>query len=1175
MKLSEVQQLFQERLHIESFVQQLSEGSNALVTGLSSSAKTMYVRGLYETSNRPVYVIVSNMLSGQKMYDDLVLQMGEEQVFLYPAEELIAAEMSVSSYELRAERIETIHHLANERRGIYIIPVAGLKRRVMPKAMWEHFVFTIEVGRTMDWESVERRLVLAGYSRETLVNAPGQFAVRGGIIDIYTLDQEYPIRIELFDDEVDSIRTFDAESQRSLQNQDSATIGPAVELIIPDEQRHEIATGLERDLAKRLLAMENDTFKEKLLMNIQGEIDQLREGIMREQVVTYIPYLEHHLQSLIHYFNPNGYVIYDEFARIQEVDETLEREEEEWFYHLFEQLRIPQLRKVTYPLSEVMADWTGSTVYFSLFKRSISHVSLEENEAISCKPMQQFHGQMHLLKVEIDRWMTEGFTVYVSVQDKQRQEQVLSILDDYELSKYVITKGVEERGIVITTEQFRTGFELPMQKLALVTDQELFKMKQRPRRKTQKLTNAERIKSYSEINKGDYVVHVHHGIGRFYGVVTLEVGGVHKDYLDIRYRGDDKVYVPADQIELVQKYVPSGEKEPKLHKLGGTEWKKAKAKVTRAVKDIADELVKLYAKREAEKGFAFSPDDDMQHSFETAFPYDETDDQLRSIEEIKKDMERERPMDRLLCGDVGYGKTEVAIRAAFKAINDGKQVAFLVPTTILAQQHYETMVERFANFPVEVGLLNRFRTKKEQELTLRDLKAGVVDVVVGTHRLLSKDVQFKDLGLLIVDEEQRFGVTHKEKIKQMRTNVDVLTLTATPIPRTLHMSMVGVRDLSVIETPPANRFPVQTYVMEHNFGLVREAIEREMSRGGQVFYLYNRVEDMDKRVAEIQELVPEARIASAHGQMSETMLESVILDFLEGQYDVLVTTTIIETGIDVPNVNTLIVHDADKMGLSQLYQLRGRVGRSNRVAYSYFLYQKDKVLTEVAESRLQAIKEFTELGSGFKIAMRDLSIRGAGNLLGAEQHGFIDSVGFDLYSQMLQEAIEEKQEVKEQVEESPIEISLAIDAYLPDSYIPDGFQKIQMYKRIQAVETVAEYEELFDEMIDRFGDMPLQAELLLRVAKMKALGKQAGVEQIKKRQAITEIRLSEAGTAKMDGPKVVSATVPFGRAVGFSVENNQFILSVDDRQTGKRKDFDVIEQLLEILASSQKELAAT
>ncbi|HEY9581994.1 MAG TPA: DEAD/DEAH box helicase, partial [Savagea sp.] len=773
--MSEVQNLFQERLHIASFVDQLPEGSNALVTGLSSSAKTMYVRGLYETSTRPVYVIVSNMLSGQKMYDDLLLQMGEGHVHLYPAEELIAAEMSVSSYDLRAERIDTMTRLANSEKGIYIIPVAGLKRKVMPKEMWEQYIFTVSVGKTLDWESVERELILAGYNRETLVNAPGQFAVRGGIIDIYPLDQAYPFRIELFDDEVDSIRTFDAESQRSLENKEQVKIGPAVELIIPDEQRHQIATGLEQDLAKRLLAMENDTYKEQLMVNIQGEIEQLREGILREQVVTYIPYLEEYLRSLVHYFDPNGTVIYDEFARIQEVDETLEREEEEWFYNLFEQLRIPQLRKVTYPLAEVAGTWTGNTVYFSLFKRSISHVSLQESVSLSCKPMQQFHGQMHLLKVEIDRWMAEDFLVYVSVQDEQRREQVLSILEDYDLVKHVVSEGATERGIVITTEQFRTGFELPIQKLALVTDQELFKMKKRPRRKAQNLTNAERIKSYSEINKGDYVVHVHHGIGRFYGVVTLEVGGVHKDYLDIRYRGDDKVYVPADQIELVQKYVPSGEKEPKLHKLGGAEWKKAKAKVTRAVKDIADELVKLYAKREAEKGFAFSPDDDMQHSFETAFPYDETDDQLRSIEEIKKDMERERPMDRLLCGDVGYGKTEVAIRAAFKAVNDGKQVAFLVPTTILAQQHYETMVERFANFPVEVGLLNRFRTKKEQEATLRDLKAGVVDVVVGTHRLLSKDVQFKDLGLLIVDEEQRFGVTHKEKIKQMRTNVDVLT----------------------------------------------------------------------------------------------------------------------------------------------------------------------------------------------------------------------------------------------------------------------------------------------------------------------------------------------------------------------------------------------------------------
>jgi transcription-repair coupling factor (superfamily II helicase) len=685
------------------------------------------------------------------------------------------------------------------------------------------------------------------------------------------------------------------------------------------------------------------------------------------------------------------------------------------------------------------------------------------------------------------------------------------------------------------------------------------------------MSNAERIKSYSEIKPGDYIVHVHHGIGKYLGVVTLEVNGNFKDYLDIRYRGEDKLFVPADQIDLIQKYVASGEKEPKLHKLGGVEWKKTKSKVSAAVKDIADDLIKLYAKREAEKGHAFAEDDDMQRSFENAFPYDETEDQLRSITEIKHDMEKERPMDRLLCGDVGYGKTEVAIRAAFKAVLDGKQVAFLVPTTILAQQHYETMKERFAGFPVEVALLNRFRTKKQQTETLKGLSTGTVDIIVGTHRLLSKDVVYHDLGLLVVDEEQRFGVTHKEKLKQLKTNVDVLTLTATPIPRTLHMSMLGVRDLSVIETPPANRFPVQTYVMEHNFTLIREAIEREMGRGGQVFYLYNRVEDMTRKVDEIKQLVPDARVGFAHGQMGETALESVILSFLEGEYDVLVTTTIIETGIDIPNVNTLIVHDADRMGLSQLYQLRGRVGRSNRVAYSYFLYQRDKVLTEVAESRLQAIKEFTELGSGFKIAMRDLSIRGAGNLLGAQQHGFIDSVGFDLYSQMLQDAIEEKQTGVVKSEQVDMEISLPVNAYLPDDYIRDGFQKIQMYKRVKAIKSEADYFELIDEMTDRFGDMPLQADLLLRIARMKAWGLLVGVESIKKQQAKIEVQLSQEGTYKVDGAKLVQESMQFGRAIGFTMENGKLILTVDERHTGKRTAFDVLEGLMQLLPASVKE----
>lgn len=579
---------------------------------------------------------------------------------------------------------------------------------------------------------------------------------------------------------------------------------------------------------------------------------------------------------------------------------------------------------------------------------------------------------------------------------------------------------------------------------------------------------------------------------------TLNIGGVHKDYLNLIYQGEDKLFVPVDQLEMIQKYVGSEGKAPRLHKLGGTEWKRVKSKVKASVQDIADDLIKLYAEREAEKGYAFTPDSEMQREFEDAFPYQETDDQIRSIKEIKKDMERPRPMDRLLVGDVGYGKTEVALRAAFKAIMDGKQVAFLVPTTILAQQHYETMKERFQGFPIEVGLLSRFRTKKQQNETLEGLKKGTVDIVVGTHRLLSKDVVYSDLGFLVVDEEQRFGVTHKEKIKTIRAKIDVLTLTATPIPRTLHMSMLGVRDLSVIETPPANRFPVQTYVAERNNVMIREAIERELAREGQVYYLYNRVESIVQKADEISALVPDARVAFAHGQMTETELESVIVSFLEGEYDVLVTTTIIETGVDIPNVNTLFVQDADRMGLSQLYQLRGRVGRSNRIAYAYFMYQKDKVLREEAEKRLQAIKEFTELGSGFKIAMRDLSIRGAGNILGAQQHGFIDSVGFDLYSQMLKEAIEARQPSEERKERVPtVEIDLELDAYIPEYYISDGRQKIEMYKRFRSITERDELEELQADLIDRFGDYPDEVEYLVTITELKIAALIVGVESVK------------------------------------------------------------------------------
>ncbi|MHA6260522.1 transcription-repair coupling factor [Sporosarcina sp. CAU 1771] len=1161
---------------ISGLVEELKKGKDGqLITGLSGGAKSVFFKGLQQSLEHPILIVSPNLLQAQRTYEDLVNMLGSESVRLYPAEELIAADYSFSSYELRAQRIETLDHMARVGKGVYITPVSGIRRFLPNKKSWLESSLATTVGDSINISEWLENLVSIGYTRQPMVTAPGEFALRGGILDLYPIYLEEPVRIELFDTEVDSIRTFSADDQRSTGKLNSISILPASEFVWTSKDLEAIVSELENELSVSLKKMKDESAKERLTVNITGDINLMKDGIVPENIMKYASFAASKPTSIASYFQKDGIILFDEIGRSVEGINSLEKEEEEWFVSLLEDGKIVHNAKTSFSFEETNAMMTQNKVYLSLFTRTVPGVTVKRTVTFSCKPMQEFHGQMNFLANEMERWKNGRFNVLIIADGKERMQKVQAILQDYNIESTLSSGSSATGGTFIIDGNLSAGFELPFQRLAVITDSELFKGKAKRKSRPQKMSNAERIKSYSEIKPGDYIVHVHHGIGKFVGLETLEVGGNHKDYLNIRYSGEDKLFVPADQIDLIQKYVASGEREPKLHKLGGVAWKKTKSKVTEAVKDIAEDLIKLYAERELEKGHAFAEDDDMQMLFESAFPYEETEDQLRSIIEVKQDMEKIRPMDRLLCGDVGYGKTEVAIRAAFKAVSDGKQVAFLVPTTILAQQHFETMKERFAGFPIEVALLNRFRTKKEQTESLKGLKAGTVDVVVGTHRLLSKDVVYHDLGLLVVDEEQRFGVTHKEKLKQLKTHVDVLTLTATPIPRTLHMSMLGVRDLSVIETPPANRFPVQTYVVEHNFNLIREVIEREMARGGQTFYLYNRVEDMSRRVDEIKQLVPDARVGFAHGQMGERELESVILSFLEGEYDVLVTTTIIETGIDIPNVNTLIVHDADRMGLSQLYQLRGRVGRSNRVAYAYLLYQRDKVLTEVAENRLQAIKEFTELGSGFKIAMRDLSIRGAGNLLGSQQHGFIDSVGFDLYSQMLQEAVEESQSgiVKSEIQD--IEISLPIDAYLPDEYIRDGFQKIQMYKRVKSVDSEEEYLELVDEMTDRFGDLPLEADLLLRVARMKVWGRIAGVESIKKPQKKIEIRLSPEGTSRTDGSNLVAKSMEYGRAVGFSMENDQLIVTIDERYTGKKTGFDVLEVMMSLLPSSSKETTAS
>lgn len=1163
-------QLFSQDKHIKSLLQQLKQGNEEqqLITGLIGSARPGLLQSIFLETKKPLYVISPNLLQAQRLVDDLANLVGENLVHYYPADEFIAADMTIASPELRAQRIATLDHLANGDTGIYVIPVAGMRKMMTPLAQWKSYFLEAQVGQDIDLQVWLAQLVAMGYVRNGMVTAPGEFAIRGGIIDIYPPYADSPIRLELFDTEVDSIRTFDADSQRSIEKLDSIRLLPATEIILTEAQRIRVAERLETALANSLKKVKKPELQELLLSNIQYDIAMLKDGNLPNYVNKYGSLLFEEQTYLGDYFAQDGLVFFDELGRIQEVMDAWEREEDEWFLSLIEEGKMLHDVKPSFTFKEILAMTKQQKVFFALFARTFTGIRFQKTTNFSCKPMQQFHGQIALLQNEVERWKLEKFTVLFTAEGKDRLETIKRMLEDYHIEASLgMPTGA---GIFLVDAALSAGYELPLQKIAVVTDDELFKQQAKKKSRPQKMTNAERIKSYTEIKPGDYVVHVHHGIGKYIGIETLVVNGHHKDYLHVRYRADDKLYVPVDQIDLIQKYVASEEKEPKLHKLGGTEWKKAKAKVSSAVQDIADDLIKLYAKREAEKGFAFTPDSDEIRAFEAAFPFEETEDQLRTITEVKRDMERERPMDRLVCGDVGYGKTEVAIRAAFKAIQDGKQVAFLVPTTILAQQHFETIQARFEEYAINVGLLSRFRTKKQQTETLKGLREGTVDIVIGTHRILSKDVAYHDLGLLIVDEEQRFGVSHKEKIKQLKTNVDVLTLTATPIPRTLHMSMVGVRDLSVIETPPQNRFPVQTYVMEYSGAFVREAIEREMARGGQTFYLYNRVEDMARRVEEIQALVPDARVGYAHGKMTESELESVILAFLEGDYDVLVTTTIIETGVDIPNVNTLIVHDADRMGLSQLYQLRGRVGRSNRVAYAYFMYQRDKVLTDVAEQRLQAIKEFTELGSGFKIAMRDLSIRGAGNLLGAQQHGFIDSVGFDLYSQMLEEAIEERRTGIKTEEKPEVEILLQIDAYIPDAYIPDGYQKIQMYKRIKGMEREDDYSEIIDELQDRFGDLPVETEKLLRIARMKTWALEAGITAIKEKQSIISIYLSEEGTARVDGAKIVSESMQFERAVGFSMDGTKLILNIDMKRCGSHLPFDVLEKMVKLIVKAKK-----
>ncbi|MDV7758655.1 transcription-repair coupling factor [Liquorilactobacillus mali] len=1095
-----LQEIFTEIPELNVFLKNLDEGKGQrnLLTGLIASAKPLFLAELLQRKRKNILFVTDSLHHAQQLEKELLGYVGKEQVFLFAVDETMAAEVAISSPEYRSERIKALTALQEqETPKIVITSARGLKSIVPLPNVWKKAKINLTIGNNIDQSLLIDSLIELGYQRTKLIEKIGDFAVRGSIVDIYPANAVNPIRLDLFDTEIDSLREFDMNTQRSIENIKHVEILPATDVLISKEQIKNAISKIGIALSNEKNVLKNEESYNKLSDTVKSLLERIKEQKLFPSDAVFLDKIISESSNITDYLAVDGLLILDDYPRLLDTEKALEDDDANWKLSQVEMGKLFSNELLGEPIRKIIKKIKQSSLFLSIFEKGMGQLTFNQKLDLQVRGMQNFFGQMPLLKAETDRWASQKQTVIISISDKERLRKMATTLEDFAIKAVIVVDGKIKNGqIQLVLANLTTGFELPKEHLIVITENELFnKLPKKRVSKRQTMENSERLKSYTELKEGDYVVHINHGIGKYIGMRTMEVENKHQDYLTIVYRDDAKLFLPVSQIDRIQKYVSGESKVPHINKLGGSEWQKTKNSVASKIEDIADELVELYAKREMEEGFAFSADNEYQKEFEDAFSYTETPDQLRSSAEIKRDMERKVPMDRLLIGDVGYGKTEVALRAAFKAIQDQKQVAFLAPTTVLAQQHYETMLSRFADFPVQSAVLSRFQTREQVKQTINDLKHGVIDIVVGTHRLLSNDVKFADLGLLIIDEEQRFGVKHKEKLKQLRSQVDVLTLTATPIPRTLNMSMLGVRDLSVIETAPMNRYPIQTYVMEQNYGTVADAISREMARGGQAFYLHNRVADIEKTVADIKAFVPEAQVAYIHGQMTELQLERILVDFIAGEYDVLVTTTIIETGVDIPNVNTLIVEDADKMGLSQLYQLRGRVGRSNRVAYAYFMYQENKVLTEVSEKRLEAIKDFTELGSGFKIAMRDLSIRGAGNLLGKQQHGFIDSVGYDLYTQMLKDAVARKKGINE-IKKTDAELKISIEAYLPSSYIEDQRQKIELYKRIRQIENEEQFFEIQEDLIDRFGEYPNEVDNLLQLALMKMYADKALVEAV-------------------------------------------------------------------------------
>ncbi|MFW0860640.1 MAG: transcription-repair coupling factor [Dethiobacter sp.] len=1119
-----------------------------LVYGLDDSARSLMMAAVRIHTGRPVLLVAHDSLQATKIFEDLLAIFSEEEVFYFPSRDLFYGYTLLSaSKDAAAQRIAVLKALAAGKNIFVVTTISALLTKMAPFAPWQNACFSISCGQQLSLDSLLLALTSVGYERVEIVDVQGQISLKGGILDIFPIGEPYPYRLEFFGDVVDSIRCFELLSQCSRETVSVLEITPSREMVVGDAERAEASAELKAEM--RLLA--EQTGKRacpeaggRLREIVSEHLELVREGVYFPGMEQYLPYFYAKAASLPDYFPKETLLFVDDPLRCQQAAEQLLSQLGEMQSTLLAQGDIlSRQAEPAWTYGEVLANPARQLVAFSLFTHSSTQHTYRRTISLSVKPVPRFLGQWDLFAEEVGHWRRQGYRTVILTSSRERSTGIADVLADKNIPAHYTLSEPEllPRTVVLLHGTLEAGFVIPAVKLAVLAEQDILPQKKKRRRIKGK--EGMLVGDYHELQLGDHVVHEQHGIGQYLGLRTLAVGGTQRDYLYIQYAGNDKLFIPIEQIGLVRKYIGVEEKKLKLHALGGGEWSRAKARVQASVQDLAKELLSLYAARESEPGHQFSPDHPWQKDFEAAFPYEETPDQLQTIREVKEDMEKIQPMDRLLCGDVGYGKTEVALRAAFKAVIDGMQAAFLVPTTVLAQQHHRTFIDRLAGFPVTVGVLSRFQSAAEQKATLCGLREGQIDLVVGTHRLLSRDVRFKNLGILVVDEEQRFGVRHKERIKMLKKNLDVLTITATPIPRTLHMSMVGVRDISVIETPPEDRYPIQTYVLEYADTLIREAVGRELSRGGQVYFVHNRVQSIDRWATRLRELLPGVRLAVAHGQMAEDRLEKVMLAFLHGEYDLLLSTTIIEAGLDIPNVNTIIIHDADKFGLAQLYQLRGRVGRSNRIAYCYLTYQKDKVLTEAAEKRLQAINEFTELGSGFKIALRDLEIRGAGNILGTEQHGFMMTVGFDLYVKLLEEAIRTYQgEVR--VKKVPARIEVQADAYLPASYIADARQKVTFYQKVASVEEIQEIDEARKELSDRYGPLPPAAQNLLNVAHIRLLAEQLHVSVISEEKGELQIRFTAQASFDLNELRIISQkyagrlSVSTGKQILLSLRQN-------------------------------------